>query len=74
MIEYLSASSTKLITLNEILREGPYFALGQRLHQAWRLYPDVLSAFATAVIPNDEEVSSSIVGSVQKYETRVMGR
>lgn len=32
------------------LLEGPYFLLEGHLHQAWRLYPDTLGSFATAVI------------------------
>ena len=34
---------------------GPYFILDGNIHQAWRLYPDNLSAFSTAVIPDDDE-------------------
>ncbi|EFR04156.1 amidase [Nannizzia gypsea CBS 118893] len=35
------------------LPEGPYFIVGQNLHQAWRLYPDTLGAFSTTVVPDD---------------------
>ncbi|EED22766.1 amidase, putative [Talaromyces stipitatus ATCC 10500] len=31
--------------------EGPYFLQGKDIHQAWRLYPDYLGAFTTAVVP-----------------------
>ncbi|KAK0621468.1 amidase signature domain-containing protein [Bombardia bombarda] len=35
------------------LAQGPYFAVDRRLHQAWRLYPDHLGAFASSVVPDD---------------------
>ncbi|KAI2616845.1 amidase signature enzyme [Hypoxylon sp. NC1633] len=38
-------------TAAEYLPEGPYFLVGNSLHQAWRLYPDVLRAFVVASIP-----------------------
>ncbi|KAF7670921.1 hypothetical protein GT037_011049 [Alternaria burnsii] len=67
--EYLNGSSTKLLTLDETLPEGPYFVLGNHLHQAWRLHPDVLSAFAVAVLPDDVNASSmSRSHSVEKYQ------
>ncbi|KAJ4303457.1 hypothetical protein N0V90_002352 [Kalmusia sp. IMI 367209] len=65
--EYLSARSTKLLELNESLSEGPYFAVGQCLHQAWRLYPDFLSAFAVVVVPDDESSSNETSKAFQKY-------
>jgi hypothetical protein len=34
------------------LPSGPYFLHGPNLYQAWRLYDDVLDAFAFGVIPN----------------------
>ncbi|KAI1120835.1 amidase signature domain-containing protein [Nemania abortiva] len=36
--------------------EGPYFIKGQGIHQAWRLFPDHLSAFTASVIPDDHAV------------------
>ncbi|KAI1110106.1 amidase signature domain-containing protein [Nemania sp. NC0429] len=36
----------------QILPEGPYFLMGSFVHQAWRLYPDVLRAFTVATIPS----------------------
>lgn len=66
VIEYLSASSTELLTLDEQVPEGPYFVFQQSLHQAWRLYPDVLSAFARIVIPKDEDSSANAFKSAQK--------
>lgn len=35
------------------LPSGPYFLSGPNLHQAWRLYPDDLEAFASGLIPED---------------------
>ena len=49
--EYLNARSTKILVLDDRLPEGPYFALGRHLHEAWRLFPDDLAAFSKAVIP-----------------------
>jgi Asp-tRNA(Asn)/Glu-tRNA(Gln) amidotransferase A subunit family amidase len=43
---------------SERLPQGPYFALGGKLHQSWRLYPDDLEAFTTAVIPDDDVTQS----------------
>ncbi|PVH71861.1 putative amidase [Cadophora sp. DSE1049] len=37
--------------------EEPYFLLGDRLHQAWKLYPDTLDSFATTVILTKSEPS-----------------
>lgn len=34
-----------------LLPEGPYFLDTDRLHQAWRLYDDVLDAFVVPVVP-----------------------
>lgn len=31
---------------------GPYFLLGNGLHQAWRLYTDDLDAFIVSVVPD----------------------
>jgi hypothetical protein len=36
-----------------LLPAGPYFVHGNNIHQAWRLYPDVLDAFIYGVIPRD---------------------
>ncbi|KAL8833578.1 MAG: hypothetical protein Q9170_004193 [Blastenia crenularia] len=66
--DYLNATSTTILTLDISLPEGPYFVLGQRLHQAWRLYRDSLSAFATAVLPVDEGESENAVGSIPRYQ------
>lgn len=35
------------------LRAGPYFLHGQNIHQAWRLYDDVLDAFIFGLVPDD---------------------
>jgi len=67
---YLHAKSTKLLTLDELLPEGPYLALGHHLHQAWRLYPDTLSAFAVAVVPDDSEAVGNPSQGVAKYSHR----
>ena len=57
---YLRERSSAIIFLSDtVLPEGPYFAVGRQLHQAWRLYPDNLSSFVTAVIPRDEATSNS---------------
>jgi hypothetical protein len=53
--DYLNTRSTKILVLDDRLPEGPYFALGRHLHQAWRLFPDDLAAFSKAVIPLDNE-------------------
>ena len=36
----------------DLLPVGPYFLVGSNIHQAWRLYPDKLTAFITTVVPN----------------------
>ncbi|KAF1955681.1 putative amidase [Byssothecium circinans] len=36
--EYLNARSTTILLSKGSLPEGPYFAIGRYLHQAWRLY------------------------------------
>ena len=59
--EYFNARSTRILTLDNSIPEGPYFVLGQSLHQAWRLYLDSLSAFATAVLPADEQESEDAI-------------
>lgn len=66
--DYLISRSLLILTLDISLPEGPYFILGQRLHQAWRLYLDSLSAFATAVLPADEEELENSNGSVARWE------
>lgn len=55
--EYLSSRLLSLVYINdaEPLPQGPYFVLDGNLHQSWRLYPDNLRAFTTAVIPDDNE-------------------
>ncbi len=35
--------------------EGPYFLLGNQLHQAWRLYPDTLDSFVTTIISSQDD-------------------
>jgi hypothetical protein len=35
--------------------DGPYFMLGDKLHQAWRLYPDHLDAFVSTVTSSEED-------------------
>lgn len=50
---YLDDRSTILLASNSSLPEGPYFACGRAIHQAWRLRPDRLSAFVTRVVPDD---------------------
>jgi hypothetical protein len=54
--EYLNSRLLSPVYLNgpEELPQGPYFALDGKLHQSWRLYPDDLGAFTTAVIPDDD--------------------
>jgi hypothetical protein len=39
-------------SINDLLPSGPYFLVGCDIHQAWRVYPDVLDAFITTVIPD----------------------
>ncbi|KAB8339253.1 hypothetical protein FH972_022187 [Carpinus fangiana] len=34
-----------------LLPSGPYFVLGQNIHQAWRLYEDELDAFVIPIVP-----------------------
>ena len=36
----------------EEVAEGPYFLVGDELHEAWRLYPDYLDSFMTTVVPD----------------------
>lgn len=45
---------TALRCPDESLPEGPYIVIGRNVHQAWRVYPDTLSAFVTSVVPNDD--------------------
>ncbi|KAJ5811409.1 amidase [Penicillium riverlandense] len=54
--EYLAQRLLNLVYLkgSDNLPQGPYFAMNGRLHQSWRLYPDNLGAFTTAVIPDDD--------------------
>lgn len=58
--ELLRARSSQLVSITNAiydgksLPEGPYFAKGDNLHQAWRLYEDDLCAVVTAVIPDDD--------------------
>jgi hypothetical protein len=54
--EYLTSRQLELIYLEqtEPVAQGPYFVVNGELHQAWRLYPDDLEAFTTAVIPDDD--------------------
>ncbi|KAF2658829.1 amidase signature enzyme [Lophiostoma macrostomum CBS 122681] len=68
LLDFLHTNSLNLLTLKTSLPEGPYIALGQCLHQAWRLYPDTLSAFATVVIPDDAETAESDEDVLQSYE------
>ncbi|KAJ5108734.1 hypothetical protein N7456_005409 [Penicillium angulare] len=54
--KYLNSRLLSLVYMNgeRNLPEGPYFVLDGKVHQAWRLYPDYLEAFTTAVIPDDD--------------------
>lgn len=38
---------------------GPFFLIGNALHQAWRLHTDDLDSFATTLIPRDERDGDS---------------
>ena len=67
LLDFLRTKSLTLLTLKASLAEGPYIALGKCLHQAWRLYPDILSAFATVVIPDDTKPARSDEDSSQRY-------
>lgn len=62
--DYLAARSIVMLHLDSTLPQGPYFARGRQLHQAWRLYPDFLSAFTTIVVP--EEANSGKNGPVEQ--------
>ncbi|KAM5460203.1 hypothetical protein MferCBS49748_007745 [Microsporum ferrugineum] len=55
LASYLKSRSLVMCVLDEELDlpEGPYFIVGQNLHQAWRLYPDTLGAFSTTIVPDD---------------------
>ncbi len=54
LVKYLKSKSLVPVLLADLLvPEGPYFIVGRELHQAWRLYPDHLGAFATTVVPDD---------------------
>ena len=35
--------------------DGPYFMIGNELHQAWRLYPDHLDAFASTITSSEDD-------------------
>jgi hypothetical protein len=53
--EYLDKRESKLLLGSKEttkLPEGPYLVDGSGVHQAWRLYPDILEAFVTAVVPS----------------------
>lgn len=56
---FLRSHSSNLVfsetsSTNHLLPEGPYFAKGIDLHQAWRLYEDEMFSFVSAVIPADD--------------------
>ncbi len=54
LADYLESKSLVLVFMADLpVPEGPYFVVGRQLHQAWRLYPDHLGAFATTVVPDD---------------------
>ncbi len=42
-------------------KAGPYFADGDNLYQAWKLYPDTSEAFYLTTIPNTEGNSSLVI-------------
>ena len=53
LANYLESKSLVPVLLADLpVPEGPYFIVGRELHQAWRLYPDHLGAFATTVVPD----------------------
>jgi hypothetical protein len=43
--------TVQLSPSQDLLPAGPYFLTGNNIHQAWRLYPDELTAFITTVVP-----------------------
>lgn len=43
-----------------IVPNGPYFLRGKSLHQAWRLYPDKLDCFTTAIVQRDVHAEDSM--------------
>lgn len=54
LADYLKAKSLVLCFVEYLpVAEGPYFVVGNEIHQAWRLFPDQLGAFATTVVPDD---------------------
>ena len=40
-----------LLAVSDPLPSGPYFVNQGRIHQAWRLYEDILNAFIIPVVP-----------------------
>ena len=42
---------TKVDSLEDLLPSGPYFVHGNAIHEAWRLYPDLLDAFQITFMP-----------------------
>ena len=50
---------------DDALHSGPYFLLGNTLHQAWRLYPDSLDAFVITVLPDATTNSTRFVPRTQ---------
>lgn len=39
------------------LPEGPYFLVGNSIHQAWKLYADDLDSFSVTVVPEHTDTS-----------------
>ncbi len=54
LADYLESRSLVLVFVAHLpVPKSPCFVVDRELHQAWRLYPDHLGAFATAVVPDD---------------------
>lgn len=50
---YHLESEAAVLEGENLLPSGPYFLSGPNLHQAWRLYPDELEAFAFGLVPDE---------------------
>jgi hypothetical protein len=41
------------------LPEGPYFLVGDSIHQAWKMYADELDSFSVAVVPQHTDTAET---------------
>ena len=67
----LQLEYSKVDSPEDLLPPGPYFLYGNRIYEAWRLYPDFLDAFQITFMPetsgymakNEKTLKSATTGS-----------